>query len=176
MHYATPVEAFVSHLISIWRYRQWLSQDTDVLEECHLQHRMSPMPHKDKKNTKKNKAVDNPHSRPCVYMEAAGQEFPSWVSAAAQQGDPALPQRWGAHPAPWHCSPESSNEELKTAASAVLLWLWRSALSSSTSSQDRNSHKKLERGFTPIHEPHTMSKFPFVHPYTGVLRLPLAWP
>lgn len=71
-----------------------MSQDADVLEECHLQHRPSPMPHRKRHrgSTKKSKAVDNTYSRPCVYMEGAGQEFPSQVSAAAQQGDPALTQ------------------------------------------------------------------------------------
>lgn len=102
------------------------------------------MPHgkRHRGSTKKSKAVDNTYSRPCICMEAAGQEFPSQVSAAAQQGDPALTEMWGAHTAPWRVE----GEELRAAASAVLLWLWRSALSNSSSSQDRNSHKKFERG------------------------------
>lgn len=93
-------------------------------------------------------------------MEAAGQEFPSQVSAAAQQGDPALTQMGGAHTAPWRVE----GEELRAAASAVLLWSWRSAPSNSSSSQDRNSHKKFERGFMSVHELHTMSKFPLSIP------------
>lgn len=142
----------LSHPVSARRHHQWLSQDADVPGH-HPQPCASPVPHRKRHwgSTKESKAVDSTYSRPWGGCWS-GVSFLgiSWSSACWPRARSDVK---------CSCSPVTLRLWEQQLQQFVLLWWWSSALSTRTSSQEGNSHKQFECGFTPFHELHTATNF-----------------